>query len=58
MQTKKALSFSLQAKIKFTDIAYLNEEAMLSAHSKADFTLADVLEADRAAREFVIKNYK
>ena len=55
---EESVKLFLAGKIKFTDIAYLNEEAMLSAHSKADFTLADVLEADRAAREFVIKNYK
>ncbi len=55
---EESVKLFLAGKIKFTDIAYLNEEAMLSAHSKAVFTLDDVLEADRAAREFVIKNYK
>ena len=55
---EESVKLFLAGKIKFTDIAYLNEEAMLAAHSKQNFNLADVLEADRAAREFVTENYK
>ena len=48
----------LDGKIKFTDIAYLNNEAMKNASDKKDFTLDDVLEADRRAREYVIEAVK
>lgn len=50
---EESVKLFLSGKIKFTDIAYLNEEAMLKAPEKKDFTLADVLETDRAAREYV-----
>lgn len=50
---EESVKLFLQGKIKFTDIAYLNEEAMLKAADVKDFTLADVLEADKQAREFV-----
>ena len=46
----------LNGKIKFTDIAYLNNEAMKRADNIENFTLADVLEADRRAREFVLES--
>lgn len=55
---EESVKLFLNGKIKFTDIAYLNEEAMLNALDKTDFTLSDVLEADRIAREFVIHNYQ
>lgn len=55
---EESVKLFLNGKIKFTDIAYLNEEAMQNAADKDDFTLNDVLEADRIAREFVISNYK
>lgn len=55
---EESVKLFLNGKIKFTDIAYLNEEAMLNAADKSDFTLSDVLEADRIAREFVINNYQ
>lgn len=55
---EESVKLFLNGKIKFTDIAYLNEEAMLNAPDKPDFTLSDVLEADRIAREFVIHNYQ
>ena len=55
---EESVKLFLNGKIKFTDIAYLNEEAMLNAPDKTDFTLSDVLEADRIAREFVIHNYQ
>lgn len=55
---EESVKLFLNGEIKFTDIAYLNEEAMLNAADKSDFTLSDVLEADRIAREFVINNYQ
>ena len=55
---EESVKLFLNGKIKFTDIAYLNEEAMFNAPDKTDFTLSDVLEADRIAREFVIHNYQ
>ena len=48
----------LEGKIKFTDIAYLNYEAMKNAPEKQDFTLSDVLSADRAARDYVLETVK
>ncbi|MBQ8077586.1 MAG: 1-deoxy-D-xylulose-5-phosphate reductoisomerase, partial [Eubacterium sp.] len=48
----------LDGKIKFTDIAYLNNDAMKNAPEVQDFTLSDVLETDRAAREFVLETVK
>jgi len=50
---EESVKFFLEGKIKFTDIAYLNEEAMLKATEKENFTLEDVLETDTAAREYV-----
>lgn len=55
---EESVKLFLKGEIKFTDIAYLNEEAMLKAPNKKAFTLEDVLETDRAARDFVIANYK
>lgn len=55
---EESVKLFLKGKIKFTDIAYLNNEAMLSASDKQDFTLDDVLEADAKAREFVIEAIK
>ena len=50
---EESVKFFLEGKIKFTDIAYLNEEAMLKAPEKENFTLEDVLQTDTAAREYV-----
>lgn len=55
---EESVKLFLQGKIKFTDIAYLNEEAMLRAEDKPEFTLDDVLCADKAAREYVVNNYR
>ncbi len=55
---EESVKLFLNGKIKFTDIAYLNEEAMLKAADKKEFTLDDVLDADKAAREYVISNYR
>ena len=52
---EESVKLFLAGKIKFTDIAYLNNEAMLRADSKSDFTLDDVLEADRKARDYVLE---
>lgn len=51
---EESVKLFLAGKIKFADIAQLNEEAMLSACKKAEITLDDVLMADRDAREYVI----
>ncbi len=48
----------LEGKIKFGDVAYLNNEAMKNAPDIKNFTLQDVLDADRAAREFVLETVK
>lgn len=50
---EESVKLFLQGKIKFTDIAYLNDKAMRNAPEKENFTLADVLETDKQAREFV-----
>ena len=55
---EESVKLFLNGKIKFTDIAYLNNEAMLNASDKKDFTLDDVLETDRIAREYVIEAVK
>lgn len=52
---EESVRLFLDGKIKFMEIAYLNNEAMLKASDKKDFTLDDVLEADRRAREYVIE---
>ncbi|MDD6602855.1 MAG: 1-deoxy-D-xylulose-5-phosphate reductoisomerase [Eubacteriales bacterium] len=52
---EESVRLFLAGKIKFTDIAYLNNEAMLHAADIQDFTLQDVLDADRAARDFVVE---
>lgn len=50
---EESVKLFLDGKIKFTDIAYLNDKAMRNAPEKKNFTLDDVLETDKAAREFV-----
>jgi 1-deoxy-D-xylulose-5-phosphate reductoisomerase len=54
---EESVKLFLEGKIKFSDVAYLNREAMHSLNNIQDFTLDDVLEADRAARDYVIQNY-
>lgn len=53
---EESVRLFLNGKIKFTDIAYLNNEAMKRTDDIENFTLADVLEADRKAREFVLES--
>lgn len=55
---EESVKLFLNGKIKFTDIAYLNNKAMENAADKKDFTLQDVLDADRAARDFVLETVK
>lgn len=55
---EESVRLFLDGKIKFTDIAYLNNEAMKNAPNKKDFTLQDVLDTDRAARDFVLETVK
>ena len=55
---EESVKLFLNGKIKFTDIAYLNNEAMKNAPDKKDFTLDDVLETDKTAREYVLEAVK
>jgi 1-deoxy-D-xylulose-5-phosphate reductoisomerase len=55
---EESVKLFLNGKIKFNDIAYLNNEAMLNTDNKKNFTLDDVLEADALAREFVLEAIK
>ena len=52
---EESVKLFLNGKIKFTDIAYLIYKAMKNAPEISDFTLQDVLDADRAARDFVLE---
>lgn len=55
---EESVKLFLAGKIKFTDIAYLNYEAMKNAPEKQNFTLEDVLSADREARNYVLETVK
>ena len=55
---EESVRLFLNGKIKFNDIAYLNGEAMKNAPDKNDYTLQDVLDTDRAAREYVLETVK
>ncbi len=52
---EESVRLFLNGKIKFTDIAVLNRAAMEACPPVADYTLDDVLQADRAARDYVIE---
>ena len=52
---EESVRLFLNGKIKFTDIAVLNRAAMEACTKVADYTLDDVLQADRAARDYVIE---
>ncbi len=52
---EESVRLFLNGKIKFTDIAVLNRSAMEACPQVADYTLDDVLQADRAARYYVIE---
>lgn len=55
---EESVKLFLAGKIKFIDIAYLNNEAMKNAPEIKNFTLQDVLNADRAARDYVLETVK
>ena len=50
---EEAVRLFLEGKCKFLQIAELVEKALLNAPNKKDFTLDDILETDRLARELV-----
>lgn len=52
---EESVRLFLNGKIKFTDIAVLNRAALEACPQVADYTLDDVLQADRAARDYVIE---
>ncbi len=52
---EESVRLFLNGKIKFTDIAVLNRAAMEACPQVADYSLDDVLQADRAARDYVIE---
>lgn len=52
---EESVRLFLNGKIKFTDIAVLNRAAIEACPQVADYTLDDVLQADRAARDYVIE---
>lgn len=52
---EESVRLFLNGKIKFTDIAVLNRAAMEACPQVADYTLDDALQADRAARDYVIE---
>ena len=52
---EESVRLFLNGKIKFTYIAVLNRAAMEACPQVADYTLDDVLQADRAARDYVIE---
>ncbi len=53
---EQAVKLFLEGKIKFLQIAELVEAATLAQPTVKGYSLNDVLEADRAAREYVLKN--
>ncbi len=50
---EESVKLFLEGKIKFLQIAELNEKAMNMCQNKSDFTVEDIFEADRAARQIV-----
>lgn len=50
---EEAVKLFLEGKIKFLQIAELNEKAMNMCQNKNDFTVDDIFEADRYARQIV-----
>ena len=53
---EQAVKLFLEGKIKFLQIAELVEKALLSAQNKDTFTVDDIFETDKLARECVIRN--
>ena len=52
---EEAVRLFLEGKIKFLQIAELVEKALNSVNNKKEFTLEDIFEADKIAREIVRK---
>ncbi len=50
---EQAVKLFLEGKIKFLQIAELVEKALVSANNKKEFTLSDILETDKLARQIV-----
>lgn len=55
---EESVRLFLEGKIGFLQIAELNTLAMENAVNKKEFSLSDVFEADKAAREFVLNQIK
>ena len=53
---EQAVKLFLEGKIKFLQIADLVEKALYSVNNKKEFTLEDILEADRLSRQCVLQN--
>lgn len=53
---EEAVRLFLEGKIKFLQIASLVEKALLNVNNKKEFTLEDILETDKLARELVKNN--
>lgn len=50
---EEAVALFLSGKIKFLQIAELTEKALNSVNNKKEYTIEDVFEADKAARELI-----
>ncbi len=55
---EESVKLFLEGKIKFLQIAELNEKAMNMCENKSDFTIDDIFAADAAAREVVRNSIK
>ena len=53
---EQAVKLFLEGKIKFLQIQELVEKALLSTQNKSDFTVEDIFETDKFARECVMRN--
>ena len=53
---EQSVKLFLEGKIGFLKIAELNEAAMENQKAVKDFSIDDIFEADRAARQFVLSN--
>ena len=54
---EEAVRLFLEGKIKFLQIADLVEKALLSVNNKKEFTLEDILDTDKSARQVVLENF-
>lgn len=50
---EEAVALFLSGKIKFLQIAEMAEKALVSVNNKKEYTIEDVFEADKAARELI-----